>query len=76
MLDYASMVQAEEIARADEAAKIARIIAGGGRLTLHCDRVNGKTYLTQAASAAASSASTSPRARAKGNFRTSPSSCA
>lgn len=49
MLDYASMVQAEEIARADESAKIARIIAGGGRLTLHCDRVNGKTYLTQAA---------------------------
>jgi hypothetical protein len=48
MLDFEALIQAEEAARNASAQRIARIREQGGTVSIYCDRVNGKTIITQA----------------------------
>ena len=61
MLDHATLVQREEQARAAYAAKVARIVAQGGRITIHADHVNQTTHLIEAARDAAGDCAMAPR---------------
>lgn len=61
MLDHATLIAREEQARAAYMAKVARIVAQGGRITIHADRVNQTTHLVESARDAAGECTMAPR---------------
>jgi hypothetical protein len=61
MIDHATLVTREEEARAAYAAKVQRIIARGGKLTISCDRVNQTAHLVESARDAAGECTMAPR---------------
>jgi hypothetical protein len=61
MVDHATLIAREEEARAAYMAKVQRIVAQGGRLTVTCDRVHRTTHLIESARDADGECTMAPR---------------
>jgi hypothetical protein len=61
MIDHATLIAREEEARAAYMAKVQRIVAQGGRLTITCDRVNRTAHLVESARDANGTCTMAPR---------------
>lgn len=60
-VDHATLIAREEEARAAYMAKVQRIVAQGGRLAIHADRINQTTHLVESARDADGTCTMAPR---------------